>query len=397
MPSHIFTRLGLWDESIQANLAAQQAAHQQGDTGEELHAMDYLVYAYLQSGRDNDAARVIQQLKSMPKLDQSDLKIAYAASAMPIRYAVERGHWAAAASVIPPSGAPPHVVAIALWARGLGLARGDRASAAQQEVAQLREIEQQLRASGDAYWASQTDILLRELEAWSDEAEHRPGEAVALMRTVADDEDTLEKLPVTPGPIIPAREQLGELLLEQNHADLAQKEFEAVLSDAPGGGVPCTGMQPHSAARNAVHTQSCRIGYSETNGIWAEPAFAADPDLSVNAISPFDFRVACEAMKSLQIARMTRLESRSQLTTTHTLADTARGACRVHRHTAEGQCPPTRSHRGGLYARSREPQKACQADIEMAPRTALSRRRTDPQASASFHEYDRRRDSCDEL
>jgi hypothetical protein len=234
MPSHIFTRLGLWDESIQANLAARQTAHRQGDTGEELHAMDYLVYAYLQSGRDNDAAQVIQQLKNMPKLDQSDFKIAYASTTMPIRYAVERGRWDDAASVVPRSGAPPHLVAIALWARGLGLARSDRASATQKEVAQLREIELQLRASGNAYWASQTDILLRELEAWSAEADHRPGEAVAVMRAVADDEDTLEKLPVTPGAIIPAREQLGDLLLEQNHPQLAQKEFEAVLSNAPG-------------------------------------------------------------------------------------------------------------------------------------------------------------------
>jgi hypothetical protein len=90
MPSHIFTRLGLWDDSIHANLAAREAAHQQGDTGEELHAMDYLVYADLQMGRNPDAAQVIQQLTNMPKLDQADFKIAYAYTAMPVRYALER-------------------------------------------------------------------------------------------------------------------------------------------------------------------------------------------------------------------------------------------------------------------------------------------------------------------
>jgi len=133
MPSHIFTRLGLWDDSIASNRAARAAAHQQGDTGEELHAMDYLVYAYLQSGRDADAAEVVQQLRNMSKLDTDDFKIGYASTAMPVRYAIERGQWADAASIVPPTGAPPHVVAIAVWARGLGLARSGRTAEAQTE------------------------------------------------------------------------------------------------------------------------------------------------------------------------------------------------------------------------------------------------------------------------
>jgi hypothetical protein len=123
MPSHIFTRLGLWDDSIASNIAAKAAAHEQGDTGEELHAMDYLVYAYLQSGRNQDAAQVIQQLRDTPALNARDFKIGYASTAMPIRYAVERGQWADAAAIVPPRAAPPHVLAIAVWARGLGLAR----------------------------------------------------------------------------------------------------------------------------------------------------------------------------------------------------------------------------------------------------------------------------------
>src|SRR5450755_244706 len=102
MPSHIFTRLGLWDDSIASNLAAKAAAYQQGDIGEELHAMDYLVYAYLQSGRDEDASQVIQQLKNMPELNAGDFKASYAATAMPVRYAVERGQWSDAAGIVPP-------------------------------------------------------------------------------------------------------------------------------------------------------------------------------------------------------------------------------------------------------------------------------------------------------
>ena len=234
MPSHIFTRLGLWEDSINSNLAAREAAQRQGDTGEELHAMDYLVYAYLQSGRDNDAAQVIQQLKNAPKLDVGDFKIAYASTAMPIRYAVERGQWADAAGIGPADGAPLPVVAIAVWARGLGLSRSGHATEARTEIDRLRQLEKKLRTTGDDYWATQVGIMKREVMAWSAQAKGKPAEAEALMRTSADEEDAIEKLPVTPGPILPAREQLGCLLLEQNHPALALKELETALANAPG-------------------------------------------------------------------------------------------------------------------------------------------------------------------
>jgi tetratricopeptide (TPR) repeat protein len=234
MPSHIYTRLGLWDDSIASNLAAREAARQQGDTGEELHALDYLVYAYLQRGRDQDAAQVIKQLKDMPGLDTRDFKIAYAATAIPIRYVVERSRWADAAAIVAPTAAPPHVIAIAVWGRGLGLARSGHATEARPEVARLRQLEDQLRTSGDDYWATQVAILAREVTAWSAQADGRPDEAVAAMRSAAAEEDAIEKLPVTPGPIVPAREQLGYLLLEQRRPDLAQKEFKKALADSPG-------------------------------------------------------------------------------------------------------------------------------------------------------------------
>jgi tetratricopeptide (TPR) repeat protein len=234
MPSHIFTRLGLWEDSITSNLAAREAAHQQGDTGEELHAMDYLVYAYLQSGRDKDAGQVIQELKNMPQLNAGDFKTAYASTAMPVRYVIERVQWAEAAGIVPPTVAPPHVVAIAVWARGLGLARSGRAAEARTELDRLRQIEEQLRTSGNDYWATQVGNLKREVMAWSAQADRKPDEAAALMRESADEEDAIEKLPVTPGPIVPAREQLGYLLLEQDHPGPALKEFETALANAPG-------------------------------------------------------------------------------------------------------------------------------------------------------------------
>jgi tetratricopeptide (TPR) repeat protein len=234
MPSHIFTRLGLWQDSIASNVAAKAAAHREGESGEELHAMDYLVYAYLQSGRDTESAQVIQQLRDTAKLNSGDFKIGYAATAMPIRYAVERGQWADAAKILSPAGASPQLVAMAVWARGLGFARTQRVPEAGLEVDNLRQIEGQLRTSGNDYWATQVRILTREVTAWSLQAANNPKQAIAFMRAAADDEDAIEKLPVTPGPILPAREQLGYLLLEQNQPSLALKEFQTSLVFAPG-------------------------------------------------------------------------------------------------------------------------------------------------------------------
>ncbi len=235
MPSHIFTRLGLWDDSIASNLASSDAARKAGDIGEQLHAMDYLVYAYLQSGRDADAANVIAQLKAMPGLNVGSFKMGYAATAMPIRYVVERGQWAEAAQITPPpASAPPHVIAIAVWARGIGLARSGHPAEAASAIQELQRLQDKLRESGNEYWATQVGIMKREVMAWSAEAQGRQQHAEVLLREAADEEDSVEKLPVTPGPIIPAREQLGDLLLEQNHPEQAAKEFQTALRGAPG-------------------------------------------------------------------------------------------------------------------------------------------------------------------
>ena len=234
MPSHIFTRLGLWEDSIAANAAARDAAHRAGDIGEELHTMDYLVYAYLQSGRDAEAAAVIGQLKAMPQLKTADFKVGYASTAMPIRYLVERERWVDVALVIPPKPAPPHVIAIAVWARGLGLARSGHAGEVRKPIDDLQGIEDPLHAAGNHYWATQVRVMKREVVAWAARANHMDEEAVSLLRQAAEEEDALEKLPVTPGPIVPAREQLGDMFLEQRQPDLAAKEFQAALTLAPG-------------------------------------------------------------------------------------------------------------------------------------------------------------------
>jgi hypothetical protein len=233
MPSHIFTRLGLWDDSIESNEAARRAAHEQGDVGEELHTMDYLTYAYLQRGRDSDAERIVAQLLVMGRLLANDFKVGYAATAMPVRLAIERGRWSDAAALEPLPGAAPHVAAITRWARALAHARLGHGDAAAADIAQIEACEAQSRAAGDDYWAAQIAVLSEEARAWQAEALGRPDEAVWLLRSAADSEDALEKLPVTPGPIVPAREQLGQLLLEQRRPAEALRELTQALKGAP--------------------------------------------------------------------------------------------------------------------------------------------------------------------
>lgn len=144
MPSHIYTRLGMWDESIASNLAAEKAAREQSDKGEELHAMDYLVYAYLQLGRD---ALVLDELRAIPRLDGSDFKIGYAASAMPARYAIERRQWHDATKLVPLDRALPQVLAITLWTRSVAFARDTKPDAARQEIEKLKSVYEKLRGS----------------------------------------------------------------------------------------------------------------------------------------------------------------------------------------------------------------------------------------------------------
>jgi hypothetical protein len=234
MPSHIFTRLGRWDDSIASNLAAKRAAHEQGDLGEELHAMDYLVYAYLQTARYSDATHVISQIASMTDLNRFDFKIGYAATAMPVRYVVERRQWLDAVKIAIPEAAPPHIVALAVWARGLGFARTGSPAEAEIQISKLQGLEDRLHRARNEYWAEQVRILTLEVMAWTRQAKRSGPITAQLMGEAADREDALEKLPVTPGPIVPAREQLGYLLLEQHQPTMAFEEFRRTLALTPG-------------------------------------------------------------------------------------------------------------------------------------------------------------------
>jgi tetratricopeptide (TPR) repeat protein len=233
MPSHIYTRLGMWEDSIVSNLAARTAAHAQGDIGEELHAMDYLTYAYLQLGRDAEAGGILEDLRAMKGLHADEFKVGYAASAMPVRYAIERQQWPEAARLQPISGTQPHVFAVTVWARAIGLARSGQLAAARQEIDRLKTAHKEVRATDDYYWATQVHVQLNEALAWLAHAEGKDDEALKLSQQAAEEEDAIEKRPVTPGAIIPAREQLGDLLLELNRPQEALKEFERTLTTTP--------------------------------------------------------------------------------------------------------------------------------------------------------------------
>ena len=234
MPSHIFTRLGLWDDSIASNIAARDAARAHNDVGEALHAMDYLTYAYLQRGRTADAAREVADLKALTGLSAAGFKIGYAGNAMPVRLAIETRDWTTASQLVPMPGSGPQVAAIVWWARALGKLRAAAPGSADADILQLQACRDALRTANDSYWMAQVDALLKSAQSWRSVASGESAAAIMSMTAAADEEDGLEKLPLTPGPIVPAREQLGELFLVLARPQEALGAFKSALALAPG-------------------------------------------------------------------------------------------------------------------------------------------------------------------
>jgi hypothetical protein len=195
--------------------------------------MDYLTYAYLQRGGHAKAEQVIADLRSMENLPSAQFKVAYAATAMPVRLAVESRAWNDAASLQTLPQSAPNVAALVYWARALGNARAAHPRSAETDIEELNACLRKLQAAGNGYWASQTDALLKEAQAWQLAAAGDAEAAVVSLRAAADEEDAVEKLPVTPGPIVPAREQLGELLLALKRPRESLQEFRTALAIAP--------------------------------------------------------------------------------------------------------------------------------------------------------------------
>jgi len=243
MPSHTFTRTGYWQESINTNVAAAAAAKREGQTAEELHASDYLTYAYLQTGQDEAARRVLNSLPEIASRFDAKTVIGgaggpsagyFALAAIPARYALERGDWKQAAQLIPRETPFPYTEAMTWFARGLGAARMGQAQAAYESATSLKQIRERLLKSGETYWGQQVEIQELEVQAWAMLAEGKKEEALRQMESAVELEDATEKSAVTPGPLAPARELLGEMMLAANQPAPALAQFETTLKKEPG-------------------------------------------------------------------------------------------------------------------------------------------------------------------
>jgi tetratricopeptide (TPR) repeat protein len=249
MPSHIFIRLGLWQEAIRSNLDAEASAkafarrHKMaGAWDEQLHAMDYLAYAYLQSAQDKLAWGVLDEMNKLQSVEPQTFKVAYSFAAVPARYALERRRWDEAAKLTLPANtvgsfpwakfgwAEAHIH----FARAIGFARTGDVNSARLEVEKLAALRDALViGKGEYNWAKQVEIERQIAASWLAFAENKREESLNLMRAAADLDDATDKHPVTPGAILPAREQLGELLLELKQPAAALTEFETSLRTAP--------------------------------------------------------------------------------------------------------------------------------------------------------------------
>ncbi len=245
MPSHIFTRLGMWQESIDSNLASARTAQEWVDESQPgatafdaLHAMDYLEYAYLQTGQDEKAREVREQAAVVTQIDTPFFAAGYALAAIPARYTLERRAWQEAAALTPkPTSFPwakyPYTEAIVHFASAVGAARAGDPETARGALARLTAVQGSLQGQKGFDWATQVEIQRLAAAGWLARAEQQDDEAQRLLRSAADLEDSTDKHPVTPGSILPAREQLADLLLELGLPGAALTEYEASLRSAP--------------------------------------------------------------------------------------------------------------------------------------------------------------------
>jgi tetratricopeptide (TPR) repeat protein len=242
MPSHTFTRVGYWMESIETNRASERTAVEHGVMAEALHAMDYQKYAYLQIAQDQNAAALLDRLPAvLARFDPTAMGGAappfagvFAAAAIPARYALERGMWGAAAALRVAPSSFPHADAITHFTRALGAARSGAPASAAPDLAQLAVLRDRLKTAQDAYWTDQVEVQSQVAAAWVTFAAGKRDEGIQRLRAAADLEDATDKSAVTPGPLAPARELLGEMLLEAGRAAEALAAFETSMQKEPG-------------------------------------------------------------------------------------------------------------------------------------------------------------------
>jgi tetratricopeptide (TPR) repeat protein len=225
MPSHIFTRVGAWEDSAATNKRSAEVAKKNNDRDEQMHAMDYMAYAYLQLARDKDARLIMDEAAGVSGFQRNAGPYAFAA--IPARYAIERGDWSSAMKLQPITNNFHYTEALTRFARAFGAARSGDSTFAEKEVEQLARLRDALKAAKNEYWATEVAVSGLVASAWSALASGRKEQALKMMRSAADIEDRNEKHIVTPGRILPARELLGQMLLELNRPAEALKEFEA--------------------------------------------------------------------------------------------------------------------------------------------------------------------------
>jgi hypothetical protein len=225
MPSHIFTRVGAWPDSVASNLRSASAAKAQNASVDQLHAMDYLVYADLQLARDLDARRVVEEAPGVQ--DDEQIRAApYALAAIPARYALERGAWTEAALLRPQATRFAAAAALTYFARAIGAARSGDAAAAELAVQELARIVEVLKADKDGYWTTEVEVQRMGGAAWVAFARGERNAALDLMTAAADLEDKSEKSAISPGRLAPAHELLGDMLLESGKPAVALAEYE---------------------------------------------------------------------------------------------------------------------------------------------------------------------------
>src|SRR5436309_15522559 len=246
MPSHIFTRLGMWDESIAANRASAEASrayaamrHRDATEAEELHALDYMAYSYLQEAQDVEAKKIVDVAAKVRKTNpELEFSAAYALAAIPTRYAFERNDWAAAANLPIPNVAHwssfPFMEALIEYGHALGRAHTGDLDGARKAIARMQQLRDATKEPKFDYFKSHLDLQMQAASAWVAAAEGKRNDAIDMLRRAADSEDILGKHPVSPGAFVPIREQLGTLLLEIGQPSEAQREFEAALKIYPG-------------------------------------------------------------------------------------------------------------------------------------------------------------------
>jgi hypothetical protein len=277
MPSHIFTRLGYWDESIETN---RRSAAAEPDSNAAAHPNDYMVYAYLQQGRDAEALKVITRSRENADRYYGGI-LGYNAAAMPARFALERSAWKEAAAIPVPTKAAAFVQAVPRFARAIGAARSGNSTQAATEIAELAALRDSLTARKDTYWATIVEAQRLAASAWAARAEKKNDDAVRLARQAAELEETVEKHPVTPGPLLPARELEGDLLMELGRPADALRSYEMTLAREPRRARALFGAA--RAAEKAGKPSVARTHYEQLSRLMeradvsrAEPKLAKD-------------------------------------------------------------------------------------------------------------------------